>query len=91
MEFHHIIPHDADMDGEDEEKFEDSPAAPDPPIWSEVLILLLHVFLLTTCFTDSLFQFACCKCLCFGRCTSNDTFSNLISLLSIINGHCNHD
>ncbi|KAG8636344.1 hypothetical protein MANES_16G123800v8 [Manihot esculenta] len=37
MEFHHIIPHDADMDGEDEEKFEDSPAAPDPPIWSEIM------------------------------------------------------
>lgn len=36
MEFHHIIPHDGDMDGETEGN-EDLPTVPDPPIWSEVL------------------------------------------------------
>ncbi|KAF2303800.1 hypothetical protein GH714_023487 [Hevea brasiliensis] len=37
MEFHHIIPNDGDMDGEEDEKGEDNPAAPDPPIWSEIM------------------------------------------------------
>nr|AVH87204.1 sucrose-phosphate synthase 2 [Litchi chinensis] len=36
MEFHHIVPHDGDMDGE-VEKNEDNPASPDPPIWSEIM------------------------------------------------------
>ncbi|KAL5559766.1 hypothetical protein UlMin_035977 [Ulmus minor] len=36
MEFHHIIPHDGDMEGE-VEKNEDHPASPDPPIWSEIM------------------------------------------------------
>ncbi|EEF46936.1 sucrose phosphate syntase, putative [Ricinus communis] len=36
MEFHHIIPHDGDMDGEDE-KNDDSPASHDLPIWSEIM------------------------------------------------------
>lgn len=40
MEFHHIVPQDGDMDGE-LEKDEDSPATPDPPIWSEVIEFLL--------------------------------------------------
>ncbi|KAJ7958793.1 Sucrose phosphate synthase [Quillaja saponaria] len=35
MEFHHIVPHDANMDG-DAERHEDNPA-PDPPIWSEIM------------------------------------------------------
>ncbi|KAF8393148.1 hypothetical protein HHK36_021389 [Tetracentron sinense] len=32
MEFHHIVPHDDDMDG-DTVGNEDNPASPDPPIW----------------------------------------------------------
>lgn len=40
MEFHHIVPHDADMDGE-MERSEDGPGSPDPPIWSEVIIFLV--------------------------------------------------
>ncbi|XP_043719523.1 probable sucrose-phosphate synthase 1 [Telopea speciosissima] len=36
MEFHHIVPHDGDMDGETEGN-EDNPATPDPPIWSEIM------------------------------------------------------
>ncbi|KAA8522973.1 hypothetical protein F0562_009396 [Nyssa sinensis] len=36
MEFHHIVPHDADMDVEMEGN-EDNPATPDPPIWSEIM------------------------------------------------------
>ncbi|XP_020536596.1 probable sucrose-phosphate synthase 1 isoform X2 [Jatropha curcas] len=36
MELHHIIPHNGDMDAE-EEKNEENPAAPDPPIWSEIM------------------------------------------------------
>ncbi|XP_042489846.1 probable sucrose-phosphate synthase 1 [Macadamia integrifolia] len=36
MEFHHIIPHDGDMEGETEGN-EDNPATPDPPIWSEIM------------------------------------------------------
>ncbi|XVE97398.1 hypothetical protein REPUB_Repub03eG0015900 [Reevesia pubescens] len=36
MEFHHIVPHDGDMDG-DIERNEENPASPDPPIWSEVM------------------------------------------------------
>ncbi|XP_052176230.1 probable sucrose-phosphate synthase 1 [Diospyros lotus] len=36
MEFHHIVPHDADMDGEAEEN-EDNLATLDPPIWSEIM------------------------------------------------------
>ncbi|PON71335.1 Sucrose phosphate synthase [Parasponia andersonii] len=36
MEFHHIVPHEGDVDGE-VERNEDSPASPDPPIWSEIM------------------------------------------------------
>ncbi|KAJ8751701.1 hypothetical protein K2173_025869 [Erythroxylum novogranatense] len=36
MEFHHILPHDGDMDGEDGRN-EDNPASPDPPMWSEIM------------------------------------------------------
>ncbi|KAF9613835.1 hypothetical protein IFM89_012367 [Coptis chinensis] len=36
MEFHHIVPHDGDMDGETEGN-EDNPASPDPPIWPEIM------------------------------------------------------
>ncbi|KAJ4952577.1 hypothetical protein NE237_029409 [Protea cynaroides] len=36
MEFHHIVPHDGDMDGETEGN-EDNQATPDPPIWSEIM------------------------------------------------------
>ncbi|KAF3954467.1 hypothetical protein ACB098_01G105600 [Castanea mollissima] len=36
MEFHHIVPHDGDMDG-DVERNEDSPSSLDPPIWSEIM------------------------------------------------------
>lgn len=39
MEFHHIVPHDGDVDG-DVERNEDNPASPDPPIWSEVMTSL---------------------------------------------------
>lgn len=34
MEFHHIVPHDGDMDN-DTESNEDG-KSPDPPIWTEV-------------------------------------------------------
>ncbi|XWS17834.1 hypothetical protein CRYUN_Cryun33cG0102300 [Craigia yunnanensis] len=36
MEFHHIVPHDGDMDG-DVERNEENPTSPDPPIWSEIM------------------------------------------------------
>ncbi|PQM32695.1 putative sucrose-phosphate synthase 1 [Prunus yedoensis var. nudiflora] len=36
MEFHHIIPHDGDVDGEGE-RHDDSSTSPDPPIWSEIM------------------------------------------------------
>ncbi|KAG7965621.1 hypothetical protein I3843_08G010400 [Carya illinoinensis] len=36
MEFHHIVPHDSDMDG-DVERNEDHSASSDPPIWSEIM------------------------------------------------------
>ncbi|KAL5697894.1 sucrose-phosphate synthase [Ranunculus cassubicifolius] len=36
MEFHHIVPLEGDMDGETEGN-EDSPASPDPPIWTEIM------------------------------------------------------
>ncbi|KAJ4958203.1 hypothetical protein NE237_025314 [Protea cynaroides] len=36
MEFHHIVPHDGDMDGETEGN-EDNPSSPDLPIWSEIM------------------------------------------------------
>jgi sucrose-phosphate synthase len=39
MEFHHIVPHDGDTDG-DVERNEDNPASTDPPIWSEVMTSL---------------------------------------------------
>ncbi|KAL0842930.1 hypothetical protein Bca101_016175 [Brassica carinata] len=32
MEFHHIVPHDVDADGDDED-----PQSADPPIWSEIM------------------------------------------------------
>ncbi|CAH2057253.1 unnamed protein product [Thlaspi arvense] len=38
MEFHHIVPHEGDMDGETEGS-EDQPTSPDPPIWFETLIM----------------------------------------------------
>ncbi|GFY99701.1 sucrose phosphate synthase 1F [Actinidia rufa] len=41
MEFHHIVPHEGDMDGETEGN-EDQPTSPDPPIWPEVPIISLH-------------------------------------------------
>ena len=40
MEFHHIVPHEADMDGEIEEN-EEHPTSPDPPIWAEVFMPFL--------------------------------------------------
>ncbi|XP_021276037.1 probable sucrose-phosphate synthase 1 [Herrania umbratica] len=36
MEFHHIVLHDGDMDGDLERNEEDS-TSPDPPIWSEIM------------------------------------------------------
>ncbi|XP_022728640.1 probable sucrose-phosphate synthase isoform X2 [Durio zibethinus] len=36
MEFHHIVPHDGDMDG-DIERNEENSTSPDPPIWSEIM------------------------------------------------------
>ncbi|PSS08427.1 Sucrose-phosphate synthase like [Actinidia chinensis var. chinensis] len=36
MEFHHIVPHEGDMDGETEGN-EDQPTSPDPPIWPEIM------------------------------------------------------
>ncbi|KAL9659965.1 hypothetical protein QQ045_024775 [Rhodiola kirilowii] len=36
MEFNHIIPHEGDIDGEAEGN-DDQQAAPDPPIWSEIM------------------------------------------------------
>lgn len=41
MEFNHIITHEGDIDG-DSEGNDDHQAAPDPPIWSEVLLLSCH-------------------------------------------------
>lgn len=38
MEFHHIVPQDGDMDGEVETN-EEHQTTPDPPIWSEVLVI----------------------------------------------------
>ncbi|KAG1363968.1 Sucrose-phosphate synthase [Cocos nucifera] len=36
MEFHHVVVHDGDMDGEVEGS-EDNSSSPDPPIWSEIM------------------------------------------------------
>ncbi|OMO56647.1 Glycosyl transferase, family 1 [Corchorus olitorius] len=36
MEFHHIVPHEGDMDG-DMERNDENPISPDPPIWSEIM------------------------------------------------------
>ncbi|KAH9760590.1 Sucrose-phosphate synthase 1 [Citrus sinensis] len=36
IEFHHIVRHNGDVDGE-VERDEGSPASPDPPIWSEIM------------------------------------------------------
>ncbi|TQD95978.1 hypothetical protein C1H46_018465 [Malus baccata] len=36
MEFHHIVPHDGDMDAETEAN-EDHLTSPDPPIWSKIM------------------------------------------------------
>ncbi|XP_028125276.1 probable sucrose-phosphate synthase 1 isoform X2 [Camellia sinensis] len=36
MEFHHIVPHDGDAEGETEAN-EDQPASPEPPIWPEIM------------------------------------------------------
>ncbi|CAH2073125.1 unnamed protein product [Thlaspi arvense] len=36
MEFHHIVPHDVDADGEGA-RDDENPQAPDPPIWSEIM------------------------------------------------------
>lgn len=41
MEFHHIVPHDGDMDVETDAN-EDNPASPDPPIWPEVFLFLQY-------------------------------------------------
>ena len=39
MEFHHIVPHDGDMES-DVERNEENPSSLDPPIWSEVMTSL---------------------------------------------------
>lgn len=52
MEFHHIVPVDGDMDGETEGN-EDHQSSPDPPIWSEVLMLLNIYF--SWSWTDSIY------------------------------------
>lgn len=44
MEFNHIIPHDGDMDGETEGN-EDRQASPDPPIWTEVRLILFFLII----------------------------------------------
>lgn len=36
MEFHHIVPHEGDLDGEPEVN-EDGKKSPDPPIWGEIM------------------------------------------------------
>ncbi|VVB14033.1 unnamed protein product [Arabis nemorensis] len=36
MEFHHIVPHDVDADGEGA-RDDENPQSPDPPIWSEIM------------------------------------------------------
>ncbi|CAN7101496.1 unnamed protein product [Brassica rapa subsp. narinosa] len=36
MEFHHIVPHDVDNDGEGA-RDDENPQSPDPPIWSEIM------------------------------------------------------
>lgn len=43
MEFHHIVPHEGDMDGETEGS-EDG-KTPDPPIWAEVSINTIFLLL----------------------------------------------
>lgn len=48
MEFHHIVPHDGDMDG-DVERNEDSPSSLDPPIWSEVMTSLSYHCFVSDC------------------------------------------
>lgn len=54
MEFHHIVPHDVDADGDGARDGED-PQSPDPPIWSEVqcslIISLFYVLQCTFIFT----------------------------------------
>lgn len=45
MEFHHIVPQ--DVDGETETN-EDHPTSPDPPIWSEVIVIPSAFALLST-------------------------------------------
>lgn len=42
MEFHHVVLPDADMDGE-VEKTDDGHGSSDPPIWAEVVLLLLSI------------------------------------------------
>lgn len=41
MEFHHIVPHDGDMDGETEGN-EDGKSL-DPPIWAELVFVLINL------------------------------------------------
>ena len=45
MEFHHIVPPEGDMDVETEGN-EDHPALPDPPIWFEVMFIIIIMHLL---------------------------------------------
>lgn len=53
MEFHHIVPHDGDIDGEIEGN-DDHPTSPDPPIWAEVLIFPYSQYILIYPFLSSL-------------------------------------
>lgn len=58
MEFHHIIPHDGDMDTKDEPN-EDG-KSPDPPIWAEVRQILCA---LNQQYGKTLFTFFSVNCL----------------------------
>ncbi|KAJ0090652.1 hypothetical protein Patl1_12496 [Pistacia atlantica] len=83
MEFHHIVPHDGDVDGE-MEKNEDNPASPDPPIWSEVVVVLSFPLLGS--------YSLCINCLVMGNRDDIDEMSGtnasvLLSILKLIDRH----
>lgn len=60
MEFHHIVPHDVDNDGEGA-RDDENPQSPDPPIWSEVSVIFEQLTFFFYILDDSV-TFKLCHC-----------------------------
>lgn len=83
MEFHHIIPHDGDADGEGE-RHDDSSTSPDPPIWSEVIAFLSSHIILSIFKPDTFMLLFLCNVVHMKLCIEIYVFFFFAVVISII-------